>query len=114
MPQVTAKAPRFVKIHASWIDAARGWRYSQAQIPELVAHANPRILLAALSLGSVLSRVRRFPAKSIELPQREKHPSGAKALTSLVGHTARLKSCPFKTHKFTSTQQRRTGGRPFL
>ena len=93
-PEVSSKAQYSLKFIAPWIDAAGGWRYSQAQILDLVAHAIPRFRKTAQSFGSALPRVRRFPAKPVAAPQREKHPSGAKAHVNSRLLTARLKSCP--------------------
>jgi hypothetical protein len=43
----------------SSIDAGLRWRYSQGQIPDLVAYANPRSRQRAQCFGSCLSRIAR-------------------------------------------------------
>jgi|SRR5208337_2967399 hypothetical protein len=101
--EVPAKAHGFPKFIVWWIDAVGGWRYSQAQIPDLVAYAITRFRKAAQSFGSALPRVRRFPVKSGAAQQCD--PSGAKAPVHSRLFAARLKSCPFKADNFTSTSQ---------
>ncbi len=80
-----------------WIDVSGGWRYSQAQIQDLVAYAIPRFSKAAQSLSSVARCARGFSAKSGLVAFLGVDPSGAKAHPNFVDFTARLKSCPFKT-----------------
>jgi hypothetical protein len=59
-PQVSAKALAESKLMCSGIDAWHGSRYSQGQIPELVANTIPRSSKAALSNCSALPTVLRF------------------------------------------------------
>jgi hypothetical protein len=86
--QVPAKALWCWKIHEWWIDVVGGWRYSQAQIQDLVAYAIPRFRKAAQSLSSAARRVRRFPAKSDAFPT-----AGAKARVHSRLLAARMNSC---------------------
>jgi len=65
--QVSPKAQWATKLIVVWIDSLGRWRYSQAQIPDLVANTIPRFRLRAQSLGSGLAHVRRFPARTIEI-----------------------------------------------
>jgi hypothetical protein len=65
--QVSAKAQRGGEFLVGWIDSLGGWRYSQAQIPDLVAHAIPRFHLRAPSFGSVLLDGGSFLEKTIEI-----------------------------------------------
>jgi hypothetical protein len=125
-PQVSAKAQGLPKFIVRWIDAVSGWRYSQAQIPDLVAYAIPRFSKAAQSIGSALPSACRFPAKSCAVPQC--NPSGAKAHAFSVGIMRGLKPPspsgmslfaaseayaaaldPIR-RQFTSTSQSPTGG----
>ena len=54
----------FIDLYASGIDSFLCRRYSQAQIPDLVAHTIPRFLHPAQSFGSFLPCALRFPSKS--------------------------------------------------
>ena len=110
--QVPAKAQVLMKIVAQRIDGGRRWRYSQAQIPDLVAHANPRFRPPAQSSGSALSYALRIPVKLVDSTRRHEYASedagegsiafeagkgqtaGAKALDPFGALAARLKSCP--------------------
>ncbi len=89
-PQVPAKAQGLPKFIVGWIDGGGGWRYSQAQIPDLVAYAIPRIHKAAQSIGSALPGVCRFPAQPVDcyrLVSRIAHVhDAAQRLQVLKGH----------------------------
>jgi hypothetical protein len=87
--QVSAKAQLVTKLMVRWIDSFGGWRYSQAQIPDLVAHANPRFHLRAPSFGSVLLHGGRFLEKTIEICVSRA--SGAKARVDFGGVARGLK-----------------------
>jgi len=87
--QVSAKAQWARKFILRWIDSLGGWRYSQAQIPDLVANAIPRFRLRAQSFGSALPDARRVSAKEIGICV--KRSSGAKARTDFAGFAQGLK-----------------------
>jgi hypothetical protein len=72
-----------------WIDSLGGWRYSQAQIPDLVANAIPRFRLRAESFGLALVHVRWVSKKLIESMVRR--PAGAKAQTNFAGFARGVK-----------------------
>jgi hypothetical protein len=65
--QVSAKAQWSSKLTVRWIDSLGGWRYSQAQIPDLVANAIPRFRPRAQRFGSTLPDARGVSGKSIEI-----------------------------------------------
>ena len=130
--QVSAKEQGVTELIVRWIDSSRGWRYSQAQIPDLVANAIPRFLPRAQSFGSALPDA-RWPAEKIADNRFcGEHTAGAKAQADLAAFSARLKSCPdtlrsfpavyastpvlaaLSRSRFTSTRQRSTGGSRFL
>jgi hypothetical protein len=98
--QVSAKAQGGLKIHGSLIDGPGGSRYSQAQILDLVAYANPRSRKAAQSLSMALTRARRPPLQStVPYPPA---PAGRRVrLRGLASCTAVSGS----RHRFTSTSQ---------
>jgi hypothetical protein len=88
MPRVTHKAQISSKIIAPRIDSASLWRYSLAQIPDLVANAIPRFRQTAQSFGLARRYVRRFPANFV------KRTAGARARVDSESLAARPKSCP--------------------
>jgi hypothetical protein len=69
MPATHAARTRYgtglQEIIAALVDSCRRRRYSQAQIPELVAYANPRSRQAAQGFGSFALYAFRFPLKSM-------------------------------------------------
>jgi hypothetical protein len=94
--QVTAKAQDSSKILVSRIDSQAGWRYSQAQIPDLVANANTRFRQPSQSFGSgSLNAARLYPK-----PAHSFH-----SFESTLPVAAALRG-----DRYPSTPQRRTGG----
>ena len=93
--QVPAKAQWKLKLLIWRIDAVGGWRYSQAQIPNLVANAIPRFRKAAQSFGSIALCVRRIPAESGFVA-----PAGAKAHVHSRLLAAQMNSCPDTKHSW--------------
>jgi hypothetical protein len=92
----------FIDLHGAGIDSLARPRYSQAQIPDLVAHAIPRFRHPAQSFGSALDRARRIPPhSSVSRP-----PAGCAA--------GRLCDLFIAAFRLTSTRQRRIGGRRIL
>ena len=87
--QVSVKAQCATNLIVRWIDSLGGWRYSQAQIPDLVANAIPRFLPRAQSFGLGVPDARRFAGKSIQIC--ESRSSGAKARVALEGDARGLK-----------------------
>ena len=66
--EVSTKAQPSQGIHTPPIDAPTRARYSQAQIKDLVAYANPRYLEAFQSLGSLSRRDCGNPVKFLAAP----------------------------------------------
>jgi hypothetical protein len=88
--QVSLKAQCATKLIVRVIDSLGRWRYSQAQIPDLVANAIPRFRLRAKSFGSGLAQARGFHVKPIEnLVERT---SGAEARVDSGDFVRGLKS----------------------
>jgi hypothetical protein len=85
--QVSAKALAESKLMRGGIDARQLSRYSQGQIPELVANTIPRSFQAAQSNCSVLPPVLRFV--------NSQQPAPSLPLTSLTPLTALLASARF-------------------
>jgi hypothetical protein len=120
--QVSAKALCGEKFTGGWIDAGRGWRYSQAQIPDLVAYANPRFSKAAQSIGSGSPCARKSTAKHINsdgckarLARGRGDALGLAAVLPVPLYSDTLSTATpnpalMGRARLTSTSQRRTGG----
>jgi hypothetical protein len=108
-PQVTSKALRSSKYFALCIDAARRRRYSQAQIPNLVAIANTRSRKTAQSFGSVAPFAARILLKLLS----SSPPIGQLALFALSADELSIAMpgpAPVCRTRHSSTSQRRIGG----
>src|ERR1017187_1965785 len=68
-------------------------RYSQAQIPELVAYANPRSRQAAQSFGSASPRPFRSPSNPLSTEQAFKRPASL-SVRSLNAAASYARFCP--------------------
>ncbi len=79
-PQVSDKALAESNLMSGGIDAPHGSRYSQGQIPDLVANTIPRSFQAAQSKRSALPTVLRF------LKSQQPAPLGAPALFAAQVH----------------------------
>jgi hypothetical protein len=97
------------KLNIGDIDGLARARYSQAQIKDLVAHANPRSLDAAQSFGSFLRRDSSNVLQPTALPLSS-HPSAlCKSTTNPPAKDAPGGSARGSARSF-SCFQRRTGG----
>jgi hypothetical protein len=133
--QVSARAYLSSNFFAQPIDAVSSWRYSQAQIPDLVANANPRFRQAAQGLGSALSRaccscvrhsaanpnrscasLRRLIGDPRPVPLRTLRRASLAAI-ALPADSCRKpapEAAPLSRIRTTPTQPRRTGGSRIL
>ncbi len=69
-PQTVTRKEQFSSNSLLWvIDGRSGWRYSQAQIPDLVANTIPRFRQAAQSSGSVSPSAAQKSLKISSFPQ---------------------------------------------
>ena len=124
--QVPAKAQSPPKFISLCIDGGTHRRYSQAQIPDLVANAIPRSRHSAQSSGSALSRALRLPQNYNLYLLVAMHPvcpnpplfnrtvvfihaQSADKLPVATPHAAPLSPC-----RIPSTRQRHTGGHRIL
>jgi hypothetical protein len=124
--QVSSEARHSSNNYLRWIDGARSWRYSQAQIPDLVANANPRFPQTAQSFGSAMPHARRYPAKSINSSPRRHGVASSRVFASDSAEVADrtpaadmlVNTAPVSAHsgrnRSTSTPTRPTGGPRFL
>jgi hypothetical protein len=132
-PQNEFRANRYPQRHSAHqnspfrgIDAATRWRYSQPQIPDLVAIAIPRFPQAAQSFRSDLPQLLRFPKKTNRFILVAKHPACPNPTllncTVLSVNMRPANKLPIafpdaalsSSNRTTSTIKRRTGGPRFL
>jgi hypothetical protein len=102
--KVPVKAQGLLKFISRWIDSSGGWRYSLAQIPDLVANAIPRFRPTAQSFGSALPHARWYSTNCIKR-------FGELADTQFIYVPVPVVQNRNRTN---STRQRRTGGHLFL
>jgi hypothetical protein len=124
--QVSSKARHSSNNHAPRIDVALRWRYSQPQIPDLVANANPRFPQTAQSFGSAMRQAGCFPQKSVNsLLGRHGGDASSRVFASNLAEVADrtpaadilINAAPVPAasgNRFTSTHTRPTGGPRFL